>query len=186
VVKKLETTYLDHGLVTENGPGSPLWVIPKELCTRCGVCNVICLTDVIRLDDSEMPYIQTKGCIDCGLCLQVSLGIDFDLQKFNREMFNTDYEPRRMSGEYRKSYVGHSKIGGVRENESAGGVTTHILLGLLRAGEIAEGELRRKAHLPAMSRHEMLLLFHIVSLQLYAIYRKEKERLSVPIGFSDT
>ena len=129
-------TYLDNGLVTEAQGETPLWVIPKDLCTRCGACAVICPTNVIRFDDHEFPFIETKNCIDCGLCLNVCPGIEFDLNGHHQEMFQVDYPTHKLGGEYRKAYVGYSKKPGVRNGGASGGVVTHILIGLLHAGLI--------------------------------------------------
>lgn len=132
-----EQTYLDHGLAREQRSDSPLWVIPRDLCTRCGACEVICPREVVAFDtSSSFPYIKTDGCIDCGLCLRVCPGIDFHLQQFHKDTFGTDYRADRMGGEFRRAYVGYSQLPRVRENGAAGGVVTHILLTLLRVGMI--------------------------------------------------
>lgn len=131
-----ERTYLDDGLSAERGGRSPLWVIPKDLCTRCGVCHVICPTDVVRFDAAEFPYIEEQGCIDCGLCLQVCPGIEFDFPRMHREMFGEDYAPLAMGGKYRQAYMGWSTRQEIRANAAAGGVVTQMLIELLDSGQI--------------------------------------------------
>ena len=131
-----QSTYLEQGLIEPTPEQSPLWVIPKDLCTRCGSCHVICPTNVVRFDDHDFPYIQTEGCINCGLCLKVCPGIDFDMQKLHQEMFHTDYQTNKMSGVFQKAYVGHSNMPGVRRDGTAGGVVTHLLIFLLKTGMV--------------------------------------------------
>ncbi|MCX9078830.1 MAG: Coenzyme F420 hydrogenase/dehydrogenase, beta subunit C-terminal domain [Candidatus Methanoperedens sp.] len=127
-----ETTYLDNGRVEETARTSPLWVIPKELCTRCGACNVICPTNVIRFDNHDFPYIETPNCIDCGLCLKVCPGIEFDLQEHHQQMFQTDYPTHKMGGEYHKAYVGYARRPEIRQAGASGGIVTKLLISLLK------------------------------------------------------
>ncbi|NLG71735.1 MAG: 4Fe-4S dicluster domain-containing protein [Chloroflexi bacterium] len=127
-----ERSYLELGLQQAE---SPLWVIPRDLCTRCGACHVICPTNVVRFED-EYPFIQTGGCIDCGLCLDVCPGIEFNLQEMHREMYQADYDPTKMGGHYRQAYVGFSSRPDVRKEGASGGVVTQMLIHLLREGMI--------------------------------------------------
>lgn len=131
-------SYLEHGRieVEDETSKTPLWVIPKDLCTRCGACDVICPVNGIDFDDHEFPYIKVDKCIDCGLCLEVCPGIAYDMPGIHQEIFGVDYVPDRMSGHFHKAYVGYAKSQQVRENGSAGGVVTQILLSLLKAGHI--------------------------------------------------
>ncbi|NEP51478.1 MAG: 4Fe-4S dicluster domain-containing protein, partial [Moorea sp. SIO3C2] len=48
------------------------------MCTRCGACDPICPVDCISFDEQRYPVIDTKTCVDCGLCVKVCPGIDFD------------------------------------------------------------------------------------------------------------
>jgi coenzyme F420 hydrogenase subunit beta len=91
---------------------------------------------VVRFDEVEFPFIQTGGCIDCGLCLDVCPGIEFDMKTLYREMYGADYDPTVMGGSYRGAYIGYAKQPRVREAGSSGGVVTQILLHLLREGQI--------------------------------------------------
>lgn len=131
-----ERNYLDEGLIRASKSTSPLWVIPKDLCTRCGVCHVICPTNVITFDEATFPVIHTDGCIDCKLCLKVCPGIDFNLPHFHQQTFGTNYQPDRMGGEFRKAYVGYSRTPAIRAGGSAGGVVTQLLITLLKQGVI--------------------------------------------------
>jgi len=49
-------------------------VIDYEKCTSCGLCDEICMMDVIYLkkeDDREMPYPKyPEECWHCGACRQ--------------------------------------------------------------------------------------------------------------------
>lgn len=127
-------SYLDNGRVEEHDRQSPLWVIPKDLCTRCGACHVICPTNVIRFDDHDFPHIESEGCIDCGLCLKVCPGIDFDMKAMHEQMYGAEYQPQKMSGTFRKAYLGHATRPGVRQEGAAGGVVTQLLIALVRQG----------------------------------------------------
>lgn len=129
-------TYLDDGLVLEDKRESPLWVIPKDLCTRCGACHVICPPNVVKFNDHEFPYIESEGCIDCGLCLKVCPGIDFNMNQKHEDMFQAEYQPQKMSGTFRKAYLGHAANPVVRQEGAAGGVVTQLLVALLKQGLI--------------------------------------------------
>jgi coenzyme F420 hydrogenase subunit beta len=134
--KKIERTYLELGKDLEESPGSPLWVIPKDICTRCGACHVICPTNVVKFNETEFPFIETKGCIDCGLCVKVCPGIDFDLQEYHKKMYGIGYKLNKMSGSYRKAYVGYSTNPEIHSEGSSGGIVTQLLVSLLDMGFI--------------------------------------------------
>lgn len=129
-----DTSYFENGLVQQTAESAGLLVIPKDLCTRCGACNVICPPNVIRFDDHEFPVIQTPNCIDCGLCLKVCPGIEFDLNKHHQKMFGEDYPMNRMEGVVRQAYVGHAKRPEIHQAGASGGVVTQLLIALVNAG----------------------------------------------------
>jgi coenzyme F420 hydrogenase subunit beta len=132
-----DRSYMEVGFVPahEDG-GSVLKVVPDHLCTRCGVCDPICPTDVIRFDQVGYPVIQTEGCIACGLCVDVCPGVRFDYREHYQKMFGIEDPPRRLAGFHRSAWLCRSPDSEVQRAGSGGGVITQILLGLLAEGEI--------------------------------------------------
>ena len=132
-----ERSYMLDGLVPAHlDGGPPLRVVPDSLCTRCGVCDPICPTDVIRFDERAYPVIETGGCIACGLCVVVCPGVEFDYREAYRERFGLDDPPSWLGGVMRSAWLCTSPRADVREAGSGGGVVTQILVGLLEAGRI--------------------------------------------------
>ncbi|MEA2625090.1 MAG: coenzyme hydrogenase subunit beta [Candidatus Binatota bacterium] len=125
------------GLVPAHADGGPpLRVVPESLCTRCGVCDPICPTDVVRFDDRALPVIETEGCIACGLCVAVCPGVDFDYKAEYWQRFGVADPPRWLGGVYQSAWLCSSSSTDVRREGSGGGVVTQILMGLLAEGEI--------------------------------------------------
>ncbi|RMF05871.1 MAG: 4Fe-4S dicluster domain-containing protein [Chloroflexi bacterium] len=128
------TSYLERGFIHPAPDSAELPVIPKDLCTRCGACHVICPTNVITFDDHEFPVIHSQNCIDCGLCLKVCPGIEFDLNKHHQKMFGIDYPMGRMEGVVRQAYVGYTKRPDIHHAAASGGVVTQLLIALVNTG----------------------------------------------------
>lgn len=125
------------GFVPVHEVGGPLLkVVPDSLCTRCGACDPICPTDVVRFDERAFPFIETEGCIACGLCVAVCPGIEFDYRQHYFERFGVDDPPSWLGGVYRSAWLCHSPRERVREAGSGGGVVSQILISLLETGEI--------------------------------------------------
>ena len=50
----------------------PFYHLNKEKCKKDGICSAVCVTGIIKNDESRSPYIDDKDvykCISCGLCV---------------------------------------------------------------------------------------------------------------------
>jgi len=110
-------------------------VIAKGLCARCGLCAGVCPVDVIGFDERCFPRLTGK-CTDCGLCNRVCPGADVDLPAMARSVFNVEYDPQDPWALQDAMYVGHPVDDSVRRAGASGGLTTGLLLHLLRSGRI--------------------------------------------------
>ena len=47
-------------------------IVDKDLCTRCGICSEICITNIIEPgDESSLPQVSDDMaaiCVRCGHC----------------------------------------------------------------------------------------------------------------------
>jgi ferredoxin len=43
--------------------------VNADACTGCGVCEELCQTDAIRIEDATVAAIDSGRCIGCGLCV---------------------------------------------------------------------------------------------------------------------
>ena len=66
-------------------------VVKKDLCTGCGTCYSLCTNNVIKMIINQkkgiyIPQINEE-CNNCGICLKVCPGHEFDFSKYNRRIF---------------------------------------------------------------------------------------------------
>ncbi|MBT3192155.1 MAG: 4Fe-4S binding protein [Verrucomicrobia bacterium] len=110
-------------------------VIDLGLCARCGICSGVCPVDVISHNARGYPEL-TGECIQCGRCVDTCPGADVDFPALSRELFGKEYDPDSTWGEQRRVVVGHPSDDTVRKNGASGGLTTALLLYLLKTGKI--------------------------------------------------
>lgn len=110
-------------------------VIDKGLCARCGLCAGVCPARVVGFDAASWPLLTGK-CTDCGLCNKVCPGADVDLPAMSQRLFNAPYDPSDVWGVQDRMVVGHPTDDTVRRAGASGGLTTGLLLHMLRTGRI--------------------------------------------------
>ncbi len=114
-------------------------IVDHDLCIGCGVCAAICPDDVLSIQFNrfgEYNPVDIKDCLkECGLCSKVCPFSDGnpDEDTIGERLFGKEIEiqHRPETGFFLETYVGHSKIGGHRENGSSGGMATWLLQTLL-------------------------------------------------------
>lgn len=107
-------------------------VVQSSLCTRCGVCEVVCPRGAIKIDGTSYPRVNWSRCNDCRLCREFCPGLSFDFQKYYQEMYAIDQPILRPEGYYEKAFIAHSNNNRIRQMGSSGGLVTQILVYLLR------------------------------------------------------
>ena len=107
-------------------------VVESSLCTRCGVCEVICPNDSIKLDEKFYPRVDWSKCTNCGLCGQFCPGLSFDFRKYYHKMYGINEPIVSPEGYFKKAYIGYSNNKKIKEMGSSGGLVTQILVYLLR------------------------------------------------------
>ncbi len=110
-------------------------VIGRGLCTRCGVCVGACPAGVLRLSPGLYPVLAGH-CTACGVCVAACAGADFDFPAAQKRIFGAPYDPLDWRGCQRRTLVGHAADQAVRERGASGGLTTALLLHLLRSGRV--------------------------------------------------
>lgn len=108
----------------------PLYVVPKDLCTRCGACDPICPVNSVSSHERQYPVIDTNACVDCGLCVKVCPGIDFDEPIQYHKMFEAE-APNRLDGIYESAYLAFAHDPDIHED---GGVVAQMLIGMVKEG----------------------------------------------------
>lgn len=114
----------------------PLYVVPKDLCTRCGACDPICPVDCISFDEHQYPVIDTKTCVDCGLCVKVCPGIEFDYTAQYKKMFGVEQPPEGLGGIYESAFLTFANNPQVQAEGSGGGLVSQLLIGMVKEGII--------------------------------------------------
>lgn len=111
-----------------------------RLCHGCGICEVICKENAIKLEYREryrtyVPIINSSLCSQCGLCVKVCSGhsVKFkDLSEGHLQGLNYDIR----LGNYRHCYVGWSTDQKMRFRASSGGIATALVQFLLETRSI--------------------------------------------------
>ncbi|MDY7037544.1 MAG: Coenzyme F420 hydrogenase/dehydrogenase, beta subunit C-terminal domain, partial [Thermodesulfobacteriota bacterium] len=107
-------------------------VVHSSLCTRCGVCEVVCPSGAIQLNGKFYPRVDWSKCNHCGLCREFCPGLSFDFQKYYQQMYAIDEPILEPEGYYEKAYIAHSNDKKIRKMGSSGGLVTQVLVYLLR------------------------------------------------------
>lgn len=110
-------------------------VINKGLCARCGLCVGVCPVKAIGFTEDSYP-ISIEDCTDCGLCNKVCPGADVDYPALSERIFHKDYDPMNFLGHQEEMLVGHPTDETVRRAGASGGLTTGLLIYLLKTGKI--------------------------------------------------
>ena len=114
----------------------PLYVVPKDLCTRCGACDPICPVNCISFDERQYPVIDTSACVDCGLCVKVCPGIDFNYTAQYQRQFGVESPPESLGGTYESAFLAFANNPQVQAEGSGGGVVTQLLIGMVKEGVV--------------------------------------------------
>ncbi len=104
------------------------------LCTSCGVCKAVCPTGAIDMKYNQgqyTPIVDSKKCIDCGLCLDLCTGIDVDPDKIRYKEYQKDV----FDGPYFNCYSSYSKDINIRKNAVSGGMITSLVKSLFESSD---------------------------------------------------
>ena len=107
-------------------------VVESSLCTRCGICCVICPNDSISIEGSSYPSVDWSKCTNCGLCAEFCPGLSFDFRRYYNKIHDIRESVDSPEGYFKKACLGYSNSKVIKEVGSSGGVVTQILLYLLR------------------------------------------------------
>ena len=110
-------------------------VINKGLCTRCGLCAGVCPVKAIGFKDDSYPMCIGE-CTNCGLCNNVCPGADVDCPAISERIFHEAYDPMNFYGHQERMLVGHPTDETIRRAGTSGGLTTGLLIYLLKTGKI--------------------------------------------------
>ena len=123
------TSAVWHGLSFES--------IDLRLCTSCGACIGACPVDALAWQNNESIAFDREACVECGICYAVCppesplATRGPDSKECDRSIAGDD-----LFGPYQSLGRGHAVDPVIRENGSAGGVVTALLLSALEQGLI--------------------------------------------------
>jgi len=106
--------------------------IPKNLCTRCGICTGVCPEKNICLDNAGYPIIKKQDCTNCNLCIDVCPGISVNFKELSKKLFSSREKFNPLIGSYSNIFVAHANDPAIRKNAASGGVVTAFLVYLLK------------------------------------------------------
>lgn len=109
-------------------------VVKNGLCLGCGICQDACNKGCIRIvhgKDLNIPNVDEKSCVECGICLKVCSGKGFEIGRVSSELFEGDFFDDKI-GYYHRCYTGHSMRLEWRYHTPSGGGLTTFLIYLLR------------------------------------------------------
>ena len=116
-------------------------VVKTGLCTSCGICAGSChlgCISFVKGKERNIPAIDIKNCVSCGLCYDICPGKGIELKKFSEVLFANEPSIKwdSYAGYYHHTYVGHSNDADVRMHCATGGMVTQFLTWLLEKKEI--------------------------------------------------
>lgn len=110
-------------------------VIGQGLCTRCGVCSGICPTRAIKFDKKAFPQLDGE-CSKCGFCVRSCPGSDVNFPELSQQVYGASYDPADLCGYVENIYVSHPQNQTIRMAGASGGLTTGLLVYLLKKKRI--------------------------------------------------
>jgi coenzyme F420 hydrogenase subunit beta len=137
-----------------NKPTNIKYVIKSGLCIGCGVCEVACPNNAIKVifdfaSCIPLPTVNEK-CNGCQMCLNVCYGHKVD-NSLNLRIFGSS--PTSFVGNFTRCYLGYAKDEKLRFNSTSGGVVTALLMYALEK-KLVEGAIvtRMEAGIPPRAK----------------------------------
>lgn len=116
-------------------------VVKASLCTGCGTCEGVCPTGAISLrrdKDIFRPVVDGAKCNaskGCRVCYTVCPGHQLDITRLSTALFpEAETDPK--IGRYQSVFHGNAVDSPIRFHAASGGVTTQIVVKLLRQNKI--------------------------------------------------
>ncbi len=110
-------------------------VADSNLCTGCGTCVGVCPTKSLKMEMTHegryIPVIASNNCKGCHLCTNVCPASNENFKELNKFIFNK-IPDNKLIGNFINCYKGYSTNPTVRWRASSGGLTTSLLLFLLK------------------------------------------------------
>ena len=98
-------------------------VISNNLCSGCGTCAGVCMKDCIYFDgERHTPKLDSKNCVNCGLCYRSCPGKGFQFQKLKENAVHWDDR----IGPYVSFVTCHATDAMLRKNGASGGTVSAI------------------------------------------------------------
>ena len=113
-------------------------IVGDGACHRCGSCSGICPADVIRPGDDCFPRWRERmdRCTDCGMCVKVCPGAEYDYPGFSRQCFGREPAMTDDHGLFLQAFLGYSTDPEMRRLSASGGLGTRLPQFLLESGKI--------------------------------------------------
>lgn len=106
-----------------------------DLCCNCGMCEGVCPTNAIQLNEEKgilTPSLYQDKCINCSKCVRYCPRII--LGNEDSPLQSKTQKSDKNVGIYEKMYTGYSTSQDVRFNSSSGGISTELSLYLIENG----------------------------------------------------
>lgn len=120
-------------------------VVKNNLCLHCGICEGVCPTNSIVIEQSNnsfTPIVNHKSCISdkgCSRCLDTCPGLGVNLKLISSSQLNDkNVKTHPLIGKYHQCYTGCSTDENLRYHGASGGSLSQFLIWLLEK-EIING-----------------------------------------------
>lgn len=111
-------------------------IVPRDLCTRCGMCAAVCPQNAVILENDGYPKRDPERCIACGIVEQACPGRGVNLPKLTEQITGMPYSWEGGLGTFRDAFVGFASDPNIRSSATSGGIVTALLVHLLDSGVI--------------------------------------------------
>ncbi len=119
------------------------YVVKKQLCTGCGVCEGACpsksITTIVR-NGQFVPVVDDATCTNkkgCHRCSDACSGVGVPLNEMANEFFNTlKTKDNAKIGRYLECFTGYSTNYDIRYHSASGGILSQFLIWLLEKKHI--------------------------------------------------